>query len=118
MSARVYFTQAGTFSPLRTRSVACVQTRGCGSDWEPGRVRGLWSITVVTPTASRWTRCSGRWRLLPDYASHRHLKVLLLTDVFPPSSGGSGWSTYYLGEALRERGHGVYVIRPRYGGGV
>ena len=36
---------------------------------------------------------------------HTPLGVLLVTDVFPPGSGGSGWSTYYLGKALAERGH-------------
>jgi glycosyltransferase involved in cell wall biosynthesis len=41
--------------------------------------------------------------------------VLLITDVFPPGSGGSGWSTYYLGKALADRGHKVRVLRPRYG---
>ncbi len=46
------------------------------------------------------------------------LKVLLLTDVFPPGSGGSGWSAYYLGKALQERGHEVRVVRPRYSEGV
>lgn len=38
--------------------------------------------------------------------------MLLLTDVFPPRSGGSGWSTFYLGKALAERGHSVRVLRP------
>src|SRR4051794_7690119 len=42
------------------------------------------------------------------------LNVLRITDVFPPGSGGSGWSTYYLGTALQERGHSVSVLRPRY----
>src|SRR5437763_1592206 len=42
------------------------------------------------------------------------LSILLITDVFPPRSGGSGWSTYYLGKALSERGHQVKVLRPRY----
>jgi glycogen(starch) synthase len=42
------------------------------------------------------------------------LSILLITDVFPPKSGGSGWSTYYLGKALAERGHRVKVLRPRY----
>src|SRR3954452_21844547 len=42
------------------------------------------------------------------------LKVTLVTDVFPPGSGGSGWSTFYLGKALKERGHAVAVIRPRF----
>ncbi|HYO49733.1 MAG TPA: hypothetical protein VEW94_07765, partial [Chloroflexia bacterium] len=45
-------------------------------------------------------------------------KVWLLTDVFPPRSGGSGWSTYYLGKALAERGNHVRVLRPVYGEGV
>jgi glycosyltransferase involved in cell wall biosynthesis len=53
-----------------------------------------------------------------DAPAARRLKIVLLTDVFPPGSGGSGWSTYFLGKALRERGHGVYVIRPRYDEGV
>jgi glycogen synthase len=44
----------------------------------------------------------------------RTLSVLLVTDVFPPGSGGSGWSTYYLGKALKERGHSVAVLRPRF----
>src|SRR5439155_20981164 len=47
--------------------------------------------------------------------ARRNLSVLLITDVFPPGSGGSGWSTYYLGKALRERGHSVSVMRPRLG---
>lgn len=46
------------------------------------------------------------------------LNVWLITDVFPPASGGSGWSTYYLGKALAERGHSVRVVRPRYGESV
>lgn len=44
--------------------------------------------------------------------------MCLLTDVFPPHSGGSGWSTYYLGKALSDRGHRVTVLRPAYGSGV
>lgn len=43
------------------------------------------------------------------------LRIWLLTDVFPPKCGGSGWSTFYLGKALAERGHEVRVLRPRYG---
>ncbi len=46
------------------------------------------------------------------------LSIWLVTDVFPPASGGSGWSTYYLGKALAERGHQVRVVRPRYGESV
>jgi len=46
------------------------------------------------------------------------LSIWLITDVFPPASGGSGWSTYYLGKALLERGHHVRVVRPRYGESV
>src|SRR5688572_17370300 len=43
------------------------------------------------------------------------LNICLATDVFPPGSGGSGWSTYYLGKALLERGHNVWVVKPVYG---
>src|SRR3982751_1869436 len=42
------------------------------------------------------------------------LRITLVTDVFPPGSGGSGWSTYYLGKALAARGHEVNILRPRY----
>lgn len=43
------------------------------------------------------------------------LRVLLITDVFPPGSGGSGWSAFYLGKALMQAGHRVLVLRPIYG---
>jgi glycosyltransferase involved in cell wall biosynthesis len=42
-------------------------------------------------------------------------RVLLPTDVFPPHSGGSGWSTHALARALQDRGHIVTVIVPRRG---
>jgi glycogen synthase len=45
------------------------------------------------------------------------LDICLITDVFPPGSGGSGWSTYHLGKALADRGHRVRVLRPLYGEG-
>lgn len=48
-------------------------------------------------------------------ARTHNLNICLLTDVFPPQSGGSGWSTYYLAKALAERGHKVRVLRPVYG---
>ncbi len=41
------------------------------------------------------------------------MKLALVTDVFPPNSGGSGWSTFYLARALQERGHQVQVVMPR-----
>lgn len=41
------------------------------------------------------------------------LRLLLVTDVFPPRCGGSGWSTYHLARALRQRGHTVVVARPQ-----
>lgn len=44
-----------------------------------------------------------------------HLTLLLVTDVFPPRCGGSGWSTYHLARALRSRGHRVLIARPREG---
>lgn len=41
------------------------------------------------------------------------MKILLATDVFPPKSGGSGWSTFYLARALAQRGHAVRVALPK-----
>jgi glycosyltransferase involved in cell wall biosynthesis len=43
------------------------------------------------------------------------LHVLLVTDAFPPVSGGSGWSTYELARGLRARGDAVTILRPRPG---
>ncbi|NQW03739.1 MAG: glycosyltransferase family 4 protein [Acidobacteria bacterium] len=37
-------------------------------------------------------------------------RVLLVTDSFPPGSGGSGWSTFELARQLRQRGHHVTVV--------
>lgn len=37
-------------------------------------------------------------------------RVLLVTDSFPPGSGGSGWSTFALAHQLRARGHLVDVV--------
>lgn len=36
--------------------------------------------------------------------------VLVVSDVYPPGSGGSGWSTHALVTALREHGHLVEVM--------
>ena len=44
------------------------------------------------------------------------MRVLLVTDSFPPNCGGSGWSTYELARGLRSRGHEVDVVQPRPGG--
>jgi glycogen synthase len=43
------------------------------------------------------------------------LDILFPTDVFPPKSGGAGWSTHALALALIERGHHVTAIVPRQG---
>jgi glycosyltransferase involved in cell wall biosynthesis len=43
------------------------------------------------------------------------LRVLIVTDSFPPNCGGSGWSTYELTRGLRARGHHVEVVRVRTG---
>lgn len=37
-------------------------------------------------------------------------RVWLVTDVYPPGCGGSGWSTHALARVLRDRGHRVSVI--------
>lgn len=40
------------------------------------------------------------------------LRVWLVTDVYPPDCGGSGWSTHALAVALSDAGHAVEVIVP------
>ena len=39
------------------------------------------------------------------------LRVLLVTDSFPPNCGGSGWSTWELARGLGARGHHVEVVK-------
>jgi glycogen(starch) synthase len=41
------------------------------------------------------------------------VRVLLVTDSFPPNCGGSGWSTFELARGLVARGHAVEVVQPR-----
>jgi glycogen(starch) synthase len=45
------------------------------------------------------------------------LRVLVVTDSFPPRCGGSGWSTWELVRGLRHAGHHVDVVhvKPRHG---
>lgn len=43
------------------------------------------------------------------------MRILLVTDSFPPNCGGSGWSTYELARGLRQRGHEIWIVRPRPG---
>jgi glycosyltransferase involved in cell wall biosynthesis len=43
------------------------------------------------------------------------LRVLLVTDAFPPICGGSGWSTYELAKGLAARGHHVDVVKTEVG---
>lgn len=43
------------------------------------------------------------------------LRVLLVTDSFPPGSGGSGWSTFELARQLRQRGHTISVVHASAG---
>ncbi|HEX2457650.1 MAG TPA: glycosyltransferase family 4 protein [Vicinamibacterales bacterium] len=43
------------------------------------------------------------------------MRILLVTDAFPPVCGGSGWSTYELARQLRDRNHEVLVVQPRPG---
>ena len=42
-------------------------------------------------------------------------RILLVTDSFPPGSGGSGWSTFELARHLQARGHIVSVIHVKPG---
>ncbi|MDQ2809949.1 MAG: glycosyltransferase, partial [Chloroflexota bacterium] len=53
-------------------------------------------------------------RAVGDDLGGHGLKILIATDVFPPNCGGAGWSAYYLARALRARGHGIAVVRPRF----
>lgn len=46
------------------------------------------------------------------------MRILLVTDAFPPRCGGSGWSTYELARGMRERGHTVLVVLVRAGAGL
>ena len=39
------------------------------------------------------------------------MRILITTDAFPPTAGGSGWSTYELARGLRSRGHHVAIVR-------
>jgi glycosyltransferase involved in cell wall biosynthesis len=41
------------------------------------------------------------------------VRILLVTDSFPPQCGGSGWSTFELARGLRARGHDVSILQPR-----
>jgi glycogen synthase len=41
------------------------------------------------------------------------LRILLPTDAFPPTCGGSGWSAYELARGLRALGHAVTIVQPR-----
>ncbi|NWJ97017.1 MAG: glycosyltransferase family 4 protein [Chloroflexi bacterium] len=43
------------------------------------------------------------------------MRLALVSDVFPPKCGGSGWSTFYLAQALQQRGHQVAVVVPKEG---
>jgi len=40
------------------------------------------------------------------------MRILIATDAFPPTSGGSGWSTYELARGLRARGHAIRLLQP------
>lgn len=40
------------------------------------------------------------------------MRILFVTDSFPPACGGSGWSTYEAARALRARGHVVHLVQP------
>jgi glycosyltransferase involved in cell wall biosynthesis len=39
------------------------------------------------------------------------MNILITTDAFPPTCGGSGWSTYYLARALTQKGHDITVAQ-------
>jgi glycosyltransferase involved in cell wall biosynthesis len=43
------------------------------------------------------------------------MNLAIVSDVFPPKCGGSGWSSFFLARALVERGHQVQVVVPKEG---
>lgn len=43
------------------------------------------------------------------------MNILIATDVFPPNSGGSGWSTFHLARALAASGHHIEIVLPKSG---
>lgn len=43
------------------------------------------------------------------------MRLLIVTDAFPPRCGGSGWSTFHLARGLAGRGHEVRVVKPEPG---
>jgi glycogen(starch) synthase len=43
------------------------------------------------------------------------MRVLVVTDAFPPHCGGSGWSSYEAARGIRDRGHHVEVVRVKAG---
>ncbi|HKY22378.1 MAG TPA: glycosyltransferase family 4 protein [Vicinamibacterales bacterium] len=40
------------------------------------------------------------------------MRILIATDAFPPTAGGSGWSTYELARGLRAKGHEIRLLQP------
>ena len=56
-------------------------------------------------------RGCGRW----SGSMSAPLRVLLVTDAFPPVCGGSGWSTWELARGLVARGHHVEVVKIELG---
>jgi len=45
-----------------------------------------------------------------DAPMNHPLRILFVTDAFPPHSYGSGWSTYHLARGLRAQGHDVRIV--------
>lgn len=41
------------------------------------------------------------------------MNLAIISDVFPPKCGGSGWSSFFLARALQARGHTLHVVVPR-----
>jgi glycosyltransferase involved in cell wall biosynthesis len=40
------------------------------------------------------------------------MRILIVTETFPPICGGAGWSSYELARGLRARGHDIVVVQP------
>ena len=83
------------------------------ADPDRRRVMGAAARARVVQDFSWTAHCralDGRLRELVSRVS-APLRVLLVTDSFPPGCGGSGWSTWELAHGLVARGHHVEVVK-------
>ena len=80
----------------------------CASDWARPPARASSAISAGSAHCRALdARLARRWCA----AMSAPLRVLIVTDAFPPVCGGSGWSTLELARGLVARGHHVEVVK-------